>query len=224
MKFIPEKTPFPYWMGPYSPARGKAGFRIKNGQLGAWINTDEGRAFCVAQDTEGVSSLTRLVKHHWHGGRLLFLPTGIVVKPHQNEDEAGLRVVVGRYEGGLKLKTERGLFDLSNRGHTPGSEWHGPGMVGLECTIKSDGSLETSWQQPTDYGQEQYREKITRANATLTAGFKKARPYDSGGRVRVTVCGHVITNRETRDGWKAFYVGKLEASQFEKWDKWIQRR
>lgn len=224
MKFVPEKAPFPYWLGPYSPARGNTGFRIKNGELGAWINTDEGRSFCVAQNTDGVSNLTKLVKQHWQGGRLLFLPTGIIVKPLQNEDEAGLRVVVGRYEGGFKIKTETGVIDLSTQEYSPGSVWTGPSSVGLECTIKPDGSLQTSWQQPSDYGQEQYREKITGPDPSLMAGFKKARPHDSGGRVRVTVCGHAITNRETREGWKAFYVGKIKPSQFGKWDKWIQRR
>ncbi len=212
MKFIPEKTPFPCWVGPYSPARGNnSGFRIRNGQLGAWIDSDAGGTFCVAHDTDGVLTLTKLVQNHWHGGRLLFLPDGTIVKPLQNEDETGLRVV-GRYEGGFKIQTGDSVIDLSSRSHSPGTEWPGLSAIGLECTIKSDGTLYTGWKRLSD------------SNLALIAGFKKARPDDSGGRVRVTVCGHVVTNKKTRDGWKAFYVGKVEPSQFEKWDKWIQRR
>lgn len=224
MNFIPTKSPFSYWTGPYSPARGNSGFRVKNRQLGAWINTDEGRSFCVAQQTEGITNLIEFVSNNWQGGRLLFLPSGLIVKPLQQEKDAGTRVVVGRYEGGFKLKTDSGAFDLTATSFTPGAEWLGPSTIGLECTVKSDGSLVTTWQQPFDYGSEKYSEKISPANPDLISGFRKARPHDSGGRVRITVCGHVITNRETKDGWKAFYVGRVGAGAFSNWEKWIQSR
>ena len=224
MKFFPSESPFPYWTGPYSPARGNSGFRVKNGQLGTWVNTDEGRSFCVALRTEGVIKLTELVRANWQGGRLLFLPSGLIVKPLQQENEAGMRVVVGYFEGGLKLETDRGAFDFSSTDFTPGEVWRGPGSVGLECTLKSDGSLVTSWQRPTGYGAEKYSERISLANSDLISGFRKARPHDSGGRVRITVCGHVITNRETKDGWKAFYVGRVDVDKFSNWQRWIQSR
>jgi hypothetical protein len=224
MKFYPSKSPFPYWTGPYSPARGKSGFRVKNGKLGAWVSSEEGRSFCIALETDGISNLAEFVTSNWQGGRLLFLPNGIIVKPLQNEKDAGMRVIVGRYEGGLKLISESGEIDLSVSSYSSGSEWPGPSTIGLECTIKTDGSLVTSWQQPSEYGSEKYSEKITSANPGLIAGFKKARPYDNGGRVRVTVCGHVITNKETNDGWKSFYVGQAHTDEFSKWDKWIQTR
>jgi hypothetical protein len=224
MKFSPSKSPFPYWIGPYSPARGNSGFRVKNGQLGAWVNTNEGRSFCVALRTEGVINLTEFVRDNWQGGRLLFLPSGLIVKPLQQEEDAGTRVVVGRFEGGFKLETDNGAFDLSATDFTPGEEWRGPSKVGLECTIKPDGSLVTTWQQPSDYGSEKYSEKISPENSYLMSGFRKARPHDSGGRIRITLCGHVITNRETRDGWKAFYVGRVGVDKFSNWEKWIQSR
>ena len=224
MKFSPSKAPFPYWTGPYSPARGNSGFRVKNGQLGAWVNTDEGRSFCVVLRTEGVRNLTEFVRDNWQGGRLLFLPSGLIVKPLREDQEAGRRVVVGRFEGAFKLDTDSGVFDLSATDFTPGEEWRGPGSVGLECIIKTDGSLVTTWQQPSDGGSEKYSEEILPANSDLMLGFKKARPHDSGGRVRITVCGHVITNRETRDGWRAFYVGRVDVDKFSNWERWIQSR
>ncbi len=224
MRFIPETEPFPYWDGPYSPSRGNSGFRIKNGNLGAWVNTEEGREFCSVHVDEGVQSITKLVQRHWRGGRLLFLPTGLIVKPLQEEHEAGVRVVIGRYEGGLAMSTDSGLVDFSSNTFIAGSEWPGPSTVGLECTISPNGSLQTFWQQPSDFGQEQYRESITGTNSSLIAGFKKGRPYDAGGRVRVTIGGHVITNRRQGDGWQAVYVGKLDRAEFDNWDKWIQRR
>jgi len=225
VRFFREREPFPYWLGPYSPSRGKYfGFRIKNGQLGAWIKKDCERSFCFVKKTQGVSDLATLVQNNWYGGRILFLPGGLIVKPLQNEDESGRRVVVGRYAGGFEILTENGIVDLALGRYTSGSEWPGLGTIGLECVIDSTGALSTKWQRPSDYGQERYEERITSPNPTLIAGFKKARPYETSGRVRVTVCGHVTTNRKVQDDWKTFYIGKIELSSFAKWDHWIQRR
>ena len=225
MKFFPEKEPFPSWMGPYSPARGRrSGFRITDGRLGAWMSSGDESMFCPAVDSDGVSALTHLVVNsRFGGGRVLFLPSGIVVKPLQDEQEVGLRVVIGRYEGGFKLQVENKTIDLSSNDFVPGGEWPGPSTIGLECAIQPDGSLVTRWKHPTDYGNEEPNAKITPSNPTLLADFKKARPADTGGRVRVTVCGHAITNNLVGDAWKPYYLGKIETSQHLNWEKWIRR-
>lgn len=226
MKFTPEPYPFPYWLGPYSPARGTStGFRINNGQLGAWVSSGEDQTFWSVQDTDGTQQLTSLVKKHWQGGRVMFLPGGFVVKPLQNEDDRGLRIVVGRYEGGLTLSGFGTGIDLSQTTEfLPGSEWSGPGSIGLECTIQTDGSLITRWYQPSDFGHDEYREPISAANRYLISGFRRARPGDSAGRVRVTVGGHIITNKQAGDGWKPYYVGRVDAFQFSNWERWVKRR
>ena len=226
MNFFPENPPFPYWTGPYSPARGnKSGFRVKSGKLGTWVNSDVGRSFCTIQESAGVSQLSNLVPSHWQGGRILLTPAGYVVKPLPNEGEIGLRVVIGRFEGEFWLVCNGQQIDLSSSlSLSAGSPWPGPSTIGLECVIKSDGSLVTQWNHPSEYGQEIMSETISGPNKELLAGLKKARPNDNGARVRVTIGGHVISNKRERDGWAAFYVGRVCWAQFQNWGKWVQRR
>jgi hypothetical protein len=128
MKFTPETSPFPYWVGPYTPARGSySGFRIRGGMLGAWVSSEDGQSFCEVQQSDGVRRLTELVARHWSGGRLLFLPSGFVVKPLQNDDERGVRVVVGRYEGNFLVRVGNNWLDFlaPSLGMEAGSIWDG---------------------------------------------------------------------------------------------------
>ncbi len=226
MRFTPEKPPFPYWVGPYSPARGtSSGFRIKDRHLGVWTTSGEGQTFCPVQETDGVTQLVQTVRSGWQGGRVLFLPGGYIVKPLQNEDEQGMRVFLGRFEGGLKIVNGNHIVDLSKTSvFNPGQAWLGPNTIGLECNIKSDESLSTHWSQPTEYGYKKCYEKISGSCRELFSGFKEARPFDEGGRVRITVGGHVITNKKIGDDWCSFYVGRVNPSQFANWDRWIRRR
>lgn len=225
MIFQPETFPFPRWYGPYSPARGtNSGFRIRSGLLGATVVSENGQEFWTAQQTQGVFDLVHLVKTHWQGGRVVLLPNGFVVKPSQNDTE---RVLIGRASDALMLTGENcAVFDFSNLRHlTPGSAWPGPGTIGLECAIRADGSLMSRWYRPTEYGQEETQELITGPNPPLIEGFQRARPGESSGRVRVTVGGHVITNREGREGdFRSYYVGRILPSIFRNWERWIEGR
>ena len=227
MKFTPETSPFPYWVGPYTPARGSySGFRIRGGMLGAWVSSDDGQIFCEVQQSDGVKRLTDLVTKHWLGGRLLFLPSGLVVKPLQNDDERGVRVVVGRYEGSFLVRVGNNWLDFlaPSLGIAAGSIWDGPGTIGLECSLKADGSLSTSWEAPSEFGSERHQQVISGPNNALLTGFRTARPSDEGGRVRVTVGGHVMTKKELRNGWKTFYVGRVALHNPRNWESWKRRR
>jgi len=226
MIFTPETLPFPCWVGPYTPARGSYyGFRIRGGMLGAWVSSDDGHSFCEVQQSDGVKRLTDLVARHWSGGRLLFLPSGLVVKPLQNDDERGARVVVGRYEGSFPVRVGNNWLDFlaPSLGIAAGSVWDGPGTIGLECSIKADGSLLTSWDAPSEFGAERHQHVISGPNNALLTGFRAARPSDEGGRVRVTVGGHVMTKKEMRHGWKTFYVGRIATDNLRNWDNWKRR-
>ncbi len=226
MNFAPYTTPFPSWLGPYTPARGTtSGFRVKNGKLGAWVYSDEGGQFWSANQTSGTERLEKLVKQHWRGGRIMFLPCGYVVKPLQDEDERGMRVVIGEYKGEFLLSYGREKIDFSQGSEfVPGSEWSGPKSIGLECTFRIDGSISTNWYQPSDFGREEYTERIAEADKEFISIFRRVRPYDSIGRVRLTIGGHVITNKETPGGWKSFYVGRLDTSQFRDWERYLRRK
>lgn len=224
MIFQPETLPFPRWYGPYSPARGRnSGFRIRGGVLGATAVSDEGLEFWTARQTQGVRDLVRLVQTHWQGGRVVLLPNGFVVKPLPNDTE---RVLIGRANDALALTTNScSVFDFSNlRYLTPGSLWPGPGTIGLECTIRVDGSLSSQWFRSTEYGQEQTQELLAGPNPALAEGFKQARLGLNAGRVRITVGGHVITNREGDGDWRPYYAGRVVESVYDNWERWIERR
>lgn len=226
MIFTPETLPFPWWVGPYTPARGSySGFRIRGGMLGAWVSSDDGQSFSEVQQSDGIKRLTDLVARHWSGGRLLFLPSGLVVKPLQNDDERGARVVIGRCEGSFPVRVGNNWLDFCapSLGIAAGSAWYGPGTIGLECSIKADGSLLTSWDSPSDFGAERHQHVISGPNNALLTGFRAARPSDEGGRVRVTVGGHVMTKKEMRHGWKTFYVGRIATDNLRNWDNWKRR-
>ncbi len=225
MNFTPYQPPFPSWLGPYSPARGtKSGFRIKSGELGAWVHSDESAQFWLVGKTSGTRQLEKLVEQHWRGGRILFLPCGYVVKPLQDEDVRGERVVIGEYEGEFVLEGEGKSIDFSRSNRfLCGSEWLGPSSIGLECTLRMHGSLVASWYYPSDFGQESRKESIANMSTEFISIFQRVRPYSGGARVRLTIGGHVITNKETDEGWKAFYISRIDTSQFSNWGKYIRR-
>lgn len=225
--FQPESKPFPRWLGPYSPARGdRCGLRVKQGQLGAWMRTHEGSEFWIARANDGVARLVQLVLQMWRGGRLLFLPTGHVIKPLQDEDDRGKRVLVGRFRGRLVLESSEGSsFDLASPGTQPGDRWPGPETLGLEAVIGAGGELVCTWYHPTGWGQDKERAYLRGPDAALAKGFRKCRPDDETGRVRITACGHVTTNRQERGGdWCCRHVGWIDERTWSNWDHYAVRR
>jgi hypothetical protein len=227
LAFTPERKPFPRWWGPFSPARGKhSGFRFYGGQLGAWVENEHGYEFWPLVDSPGARLLARIVLDEWDGGRLLLLPNGFVVKPLQRDIEVGQRVLLGRLSGRIVLQRPDGtFFDVSNPGQlTPGDRWAGPRSIGLECTINQNGALDCTWYHPTPIGRDEVRESLCGSDRLLAAGFRRARPRDTAGRVHVTPNGYVITNRQEADGtWVSVYVGCVSLASWIHRDEWIER-
>lgn len=223
--FQAERAPFPRWWGPFSPARGTySGFRFHNRQMGTWVENAHGREFWRVEDSPSLRALARLVLGHWHGGRVLLLPNGLVIKPLQGDFEVGRRVLIGRFQGSVVLtRLSGGVFDLGNPGKlTLGDPWSGPKTTGLECAIQPDGSLWCNWYHPTSMGRDEVRDQVWGPDPQLAKGFRKARSQDSGGRVRVTANGHVITNRQESDGkWHTLYVGQIVAQSWPHQRHWI---
>ena len=225
--FKAEKLPFPRWMGPYSPSRGaKSGMRVRENKLGAWRQSNFEAEFCPAIPTPGVGDLVNLVRAHWGGGRILLLPTGHIVKPLQDEEEVGQRVLIGQFRGGLVLsRSGTSGFSLEEPGLKPGAIWTGPSMLGLETSLDaSTGELTCEWKHPSALGQDIVRAKVRKPDATLAAGFRVCRPADSNGRVRVTANGHVTTMVQRPNGdWVCHYVGVADRITWPNWDHYSKR-
>ena len=212
-------------MGPFSPARGtRSGFRFHQGRLGTWVVDQPDMSFWRLVDSQGARDITALVRKKWGGGRVLLLPNGFVVKPLQNDSEVGLRALIGRVTGVIVLeKSDGSVFDLSKPGTlSPGNPWLGPTTTGLECTLRTDGSLLCNWYHPTSLGRDEVSEVLLGPDHVLAAGFRAARPGSAVGRVRVTANGHVITNRQEPAGdWVTRYVGRINAALLKDWGVWI---
>jgi hypothetical protein len=225
--FEPESRPFPRWMGPFSPARGiHSGFRIHRRRLGTWVDYEYGKVFWPVVDCPGARAIVKLVRNEWGGGRVLLLPNGFVVKPLQSDDEVGVRALVGRFQGPIVFERPDLLrFDLSQPGTlNAGDPWPGPTTTGLECAIRSDGSLECKWYHPSAWGQDLVSVILRGPDWSLGAGMRAARLGDTSGRVRITANGHVITNREDRYGsWVAVYVGRIDPGSWADWSIWKQK-
>jgi hypothetical protein len=225
LSFALERRPFPRWWGPFSPARGTySGFRFHQRRLGTWVENERGREFRPLLNSPGAMALARTVLDEWDGGRVLLLPNGLVIKPLQGDHEVGRRVVISRFQGAVVLeRLKGGVFDLSNPGQiAPGAPWPGPKTTGLECAIQPDGSLASNWYHPTMTGHDEVRESLHAPDLSLGSGFRRARPNDRGGRVRVTANGHVITNRQEWDGgWVSLYVGRIPPSSWPHRNQWI---
>ena len=225
-KFLPEKRPFPLWLGPYSPARGSTvGVRFHAGEPGVWVPDVHGSNFWFLADSYGTRILSKTVKDNWGGGRILFLPSSHVIKPLPGHEERGYRVVIGRFEGSIVFNMPSGEdFNLDNPGSSlPGDLWPGPNTIGLECVVHSNGSLTCSWQHCD--GEDDLSEVVTLVNQdpTLAMRFKRARPRDQAGRVHLTAHGHVYTNRKSETGeWLAYYVTHINTAGWN-WSHWIGR-
>lgn len=225
-QFAAAERPNSQWTGPFSPARGKySGFRFNAGRLGTWVKSEHDRCFWAVRDSPGTRALSDLVLNTWGGGRVLFLPNGFVIKPLPGDEERGQRVLLGTFGGSIVLEHSDGdVFDLSKpTGVLPGGFWPGPSATGLECAIDSTGALKCNWYCASEWGRDEFASVIHGPDARLAAGFRKARPGNSGGRVRITAHGHVITNRQAFDGtWTTLYVGVVTSSIGSDWEEWVQ--
>jgi hypothetical protein len=137
----------------------------------------------------------------------------------------GHRVIIGRFSGSIVLERDHGsTFNLSEPGPlASGSRWPGPNTIGLECVMNQSGCLTCTWYHPTQWGRDEETRQLSGPNQTLAADFRRARPRDTGGRVRVTAHGHITTNRKTSDGWAPQYVGRLDTRLWANWESWIRR-
>lgn len=222
--FRPVARPFKRWMGPFSPARGRySGFRFHAGRLGTWVDDGEVRGFWSIADGPGVRAVQNLVTDEWGGGRVLFLPNGYLVKPLQGDLERGRRVFIGHFSGSVVLERPDGSpFDMSAPGTAAGHRWPGPKTTGLECHVDAAGIPVCTWYHPAEYGRNELERPLTRPVPGLASGFRSCRAGDTGGRVRVTANGHVITNRQNPDGsWTALYVGWIDPASWGDWSHWI---
>lgn len=227
-RFQGFSAPFARWMGPYSPSRGTYyGFRVRDGDVGTWMDDRRGvREFLPLAPSSGARDLADLVLRHFGGGRILLLPFGLVIKPLAEADEIGKRVVIGRFAGPVVVSGPNGRrFDFSAPGRLkPGDPWQGPGTTGLECTLTTAGALECCWYHPSRYGREETRMQLVPPQASLLNGFRRARPGDSAGRVRVTANGLVTTNRQEYDGsWSRWYVGQVPSGAWVRDAIWVSK-
>jgi hypothetical protein len=143
------------------------------------------------------------------------LPNGLVIKP--SPEGNGDRWVIGQFHGPVVLeKPDGGTFDLAAPGPlTPGDRWPGPSTTGLACVIDArTGTLRAESVVPTAEGLLQTTFEVWKADPVLARGFSLARPYEGGGRVRVTANGHVITNRQRRGQWECVYVGLVDVAKW----------
>lgn len=205
---------FKYWTGPYTARRGTCtGYTIRNGLLGAWRRDGDESSLWIAEQTNGVVRLQNQVLQHWGGGGVLIFPGGWVIKPLP--DQVGTQYLLGRLVECLSFDTGYGeTFDMAGDVVRPGEIWSGP-YAGLECVMDSSGAM-TSHRVEDDI---KLRFEVYPTDAVLAQGFRRARPWHSGGRVRVTEGGLVLTMRKHDDGeWRCHYVGRADLN------RWIFRQ
>ncbi|HXF52180.1 MAG TPA: hypothetical protein VNM43_10910 [Dehalococcoidia bacterium] len=183
------------------------------GRLGAWHHWQ----FWPLLETPGVRALRELVSTFWGGGRILLLPWGDVVKPLQDDQDIGKRVLIGHYSGSIVFDRPEGRpLELGVDTPTdPGAPWDGPHHVGLECTIDPTGTLACTWYHPSRLGWSGVRHRLWGPDSALARGFRKARPYHSGGRVHVLPGGIVVTMVQRGANWEARVVGRIDPAQIE---------
>jgi hypothetical protein len=179
--------------------------------------------FAGVADCAGRQSIIDVVRRHWDGGRILILPNGMVVKPHQtNEDDRVGRSLIGQISGSLVVKRSSGTrCDLgSSLGLYAGDSWPGPSSGHLTCVISESGALKCSWYHPTDHGRDYVKCELRGADEDLAEGFREARPWDTCGRVQICYGGHVLT-RTSRGAVR--YVGWIDPETLGDWRDWIGR-
>lgn len=157
---------------------------------------------------------------------MLLLPTGHVIKPLQDEDDRGKRVLIGRFRGHVMLRSsDSRVLDLANPGTRCGDSWPGPTTLGLEAIVDRSGTLECTWYHPQGWGQDRERVRLRGPDATLASGFRQCRPGETTGRVRITANGHVTTNRQRQEGaWTCLHVGWVDGRTWSNWDHYAVRR
>jgi hypothetical protein len=90
--------------------------------------------------------------------------------------------------------------------------------------MQANGSLVCSWYHPTRFGRDEVSELLRAPDRALAAGFGAARPGATGGRVRITANGFIITNRQENNGsWVSILVGRIDPGSFSDWKSWIEK-
>lgn len=227
--FSATQNPFPRWVGPYSVARGtKSGFRFRKGRLGTWVEESPGRReFWEAEPSAAVKAIERLVREHWHHGRVLLLPDGHVAKP--DPDRAGdcIRYLIGRIHGSVAVvKPDGTRFDLSRVQHLrPGAPWPGPHTTGIEVKIDSTGQLNCEWELAAALGRLVQSHPMWGRDPALATGLRAARPGLSSARVRVQIGGAVVTMQEDDEKhdkrWRPRFVGHIDIKKWPFDPAWV---
>jgi hypothetical protein len=191
--------------------------------VGVWWSDQEYRSFWPLVESAGSRALMAYVTARYGGGRILLLPDGKVIKPLQDDDEVGIRVVIGKFDGPIRLWRHDGsILDLSRRGALgAGEPWPGPDGAGVEAKIDEDGSLTCRWYHPTRWGKDTVTAKVIRSNQALAVGYRKSRGR-STGRVNVTPNGLVVACGDDGGDWLPRYVGRIEPTDWPRLNTWIQ--
>jgi hypothetical protein len=219
--------PFQRWVGPYSPRRGKSGLSLRLDGISSIEPAMSGSGE-IGWKLQESSSLERAIlawRRSFGGGRLLFMPTGEILKPLSEEDERNKRVLVGRFSGSPRFVADdsgRSICDLASPDVLRRADaWTGPHAIGLECILKVDGSLHCEWYGPAEEGHIIQRTCILGPSRNRFIGFRMVRPRDSGGRVHLTACGHLYTKwltgtpQDRVREWRCAYLGKVDVAELD---------
>jgi hypothetical protein len=201
------RKPFTRWWGPYSPRRGRTGLTLSGRQISVAepISDGTGTIEWILAANRSVERFIDVVRSEFGGGRLLFLPSGHIIKPSAEEDERCIRYLVGWFTGSLRFHSPQrvGIFDLAKPGALrAGDDWPGPKTIGLESVLETDGSLRCNWTHPDGGDRLAQEQWISDPDPALAADFRKARRGTGVGRVHVTANGHLYTN------WQVGSMGK----------------
>lgn len=225
--FRPRSGPFPEWSGPFTPSTGKRkGYRVLYHGFGAYVSNRYGSEFARVLECPGLEPLMHLVRRQWGGGRLLILPNGMVVKPHQDrEDDRVNRSLLGSISGSIVLGLWNGSrLDLARLDHlTAGDRWPGPDGGHLSCKINPSGALRCTWYHPTTVGRDYVEHELRGADRALAEAFREARDGATAGRVQVCYGGYVITRGSSWAGTsECRYVGRIDPDDMGDWETWIK--
>jgi len=219
MNFRPYQPPFHQWMGPYTPATGfTSGFRVLQNSLGCHEVDDSSQFFCTAEESPGVRYLIDHVRTHFGGGRVLFLPNGLVIKPCNRGYDVGRRVVIGEYSGDLRIFTSEGFRNFSDEQiQNPGTRWYGPQTIGLAIILEPRGCGYIKWNLSNRYYDEEHREPFDWIGSQVVESYQRVKGRT--GRVRISVNGHAFTKVEEGTRWQTYYLG-IADSEFVNWQQW----
>ena len=212
-----QQKSFPYWKGPYSPARGvDTGIKVKDGEIGAWCYSSNNLEFFSFEQSPGSKELKKCVsKNFGGGGRIVILPNGFVIKPLA--DETGYRKLIGKIEGEIEISLDSGIFSFGpNVTLKSGSIWKGPYGGGLECKVLEDGSIMSSSKEPHELGKIEAEFQLTGANPTFFNQVEQIKKkLGDFGRLHFWYGGHLTAPEHQ------VYIGCVKTNVFDTEKVWI---